>query len=199
LGMYLGTFLGTILIGRYNQLSAVIWMFPCLVLLAPLLAHTRLSRVIIPIIAVVMAIAAYGPIRDAYAWDYDTYLAQISAYVSADTKALANLNTGFYFDNGKMLDVRNLTYLKDNDMSFAEYVESRGIQAIVWSDEMDYLYSHRPSFNVLYGNPRYVPEVETFLAEHCTLVGSFENTGYGMRLVQLTDEPCTVRVYRVNP
>lgn len=199
LGMACGALLGTILIGRYNQLSAILWMFPCLLLLTPLLSNVKAPVVAVPVLAVVLAAAAYGPVRDAYVWNYTEYTAQIEAYVSADTKTLANLNTGFYFDNDKLLDVRNLTYLKENGMTFAEYVESRGIQAIVWSEEMDYLYDHRPGFNVLYGNPRYVPEVEAYLAEHCTLAGSFENTGYGLRLTQLTDEPCTVRVYRVNP
>ncbi len=200
LGMVLGAFLATILIGRYNQLSAVLWMFPCLLLLAPLLRNQAgLSRIAVPVIAAVFAVASAGPILDAYSGDYQAYMAQIGASVSADTKTLANLNTGFYFDNGRLLDVRNLTYLKENDMTFAQYVESRGIQAIVWSDEMDYLYDHRPDFNVLYGNPRYVPEVEAFLAERCELVDTFEDSSYGMRLVQLMDEPCAVRVYRVNP
>jgi len=199
LGMVFGAFLFTILIGRYNQLSAVLWMFPCLLLLTPLLVKTKLSKIAVPIVAAAFAVAAVGPVRDAYRYDYDGYLSQIGAYSSADTKTLANLNTGFYFDNGKLLDVRNLTYLKENDMTFAQYVESRGIEAIVWSDEMDYIYDHRPDFNVLYGNPRYVPEVETFLEERCTLLGSFDVAGYSMRLAQLADEPCTVRVYRVNP
>jgi len=199
LGLTGGALLGTILIGRYNQLSAILWMFPCLLLLAPLLAKTSFSRAAVPVLALVLSITAYGPLHAAYAWDYSRYTDQISTYVSAYTKTLANLNTGFYFDNDALLDVRNLTYLKENDMTFAQYVESRNIETIVWSDEMDYLYEHRPYFNVLYGNPRYVPEVETYLREHCTLVGSFDNTGYGMRLVQLTDESCMVRVYRVNP
>lgn len=84
-------------------------------------------------------------------------------------------------------------------MTFAAYVKSRGIQAILWSDEMAFIYSHRPGFNVLYGNPRFVPEVEVFLQEHCTLLGSFDAPGYGYRLVQMAGEPCTIHVYFVNP
>jgi hypothetical protein len=57
----------------------------------------------------------------------------------------------------------------------------------------------RPDFNALYGNPRYVPEAEAFLAERCTLLGTFENDGYGNRIVQEIGTPCAVRVYRVNP
>lgn len=199
LGMALGAFLGTVLIGRYNQLSAVLWMFPCLTLLAPLLAGVRLRQAAAALLAAVFAAAAVPPVLQANAYDYGGYLAQIAAYVAPDTKTLANLNTGFYFGNGSLLDVRNLTYLKETGLSFAGYVESRGVEVIVWSDEMDFIYAHRPDFNALYGNPRYVPEVETFLADRCTLLGTFENDGYGNRIVQEIGNPCAVRVYRVNP
>ena len=199
IGMAFGAFLATILIGRYNQLSAILWMFPCLLLIGVFpLRRTWIKRGVPVAFAAVLALAAAGPIVRSYAYDYDAYLQNISAYVSEDTKTLANLNTGFYFDNDALLDVRNLSYLKENGMSFAEYVESRGIEAIVWSDEMTFIYAHRPDFNVLYGNPRYVPEVEAYFLEHCTLLGSFEDSGYGMRIVQLIGEPCTIRVYRVN-
>ena len=200
LGVWLGAFLATVLIGRYNQLSAILWMFPCLLLIGVGLPRPPWVRKAVPVVlAVVFAASAAGPVYGAYAYDYGAYTEQISALVSPDTKTLANLNTGFYFDNGKLLDVRNLTYLQENDMSVAAYVESRGIEAIVWSDEMRYIYDHRPYFNVLYGNPRYVPEVEAFLQEHCTLVDSFVNSGYGQRIVQRIGEPCTITVYRVNP
>ncbi|HPJ01784.1 MAG TPA: hypothetical protein PKU80_02960 [Candidatus Limiplasma sp.] len=200
LGMALGAVLGTALIGRYNQLSAILWMFPCL-LLPGIIPWRRIwmKRIIPAVLAVLFALAAAGPIVRAYSSDYDAYIQKISASVSENTKTLANLNTGFYFDNDALLDVRNLSFLQDNDMSFAEYVESRGIGAIVWSDEMNFIYDHRPDFNVLYGNPRIVPEAEAFFREHCILVATFEEIGYGMRLVQLIGEPCMVRIYRVNP
>ncbi|MDD3213922.1 MAG: hypothetical protein PHY64_09610 [Eubacteriales bacterium] len=199
LGLTVGALAGTILIGRYNQLSAILWMFPCLLLLAPLLAGRKFGRVAVPLIAAVFSVTACIPVVQAYAYSYNTYLSQIAAYVTPDTKTLVNLNAGFYFNNGAFLDVRNLTYLKENNLSFADYVKSRNIQAIVWSDEMEFIYNRRPSFNVLYGNPRYVPEVETFLQEHCTLLGTFDSPGYGMRIVQEIGQPCAVRVYRVNP
>jgi hypothetical protein len=36
------------------------------------------------------------PVSAAYRYDYSNYLSQIAAYVSPDTKTLANLNAGFY-------------------------------------------------------------------------------------------------------
>ena len=200
LGITFGALLATVLIGRYNQLSAILWMFPCLLLLGAIpWRRIWIKRTVPAVLAAVFALAAIGPVVRAYSYDYDAYLQTISASVSEDTKTLANLNTGFYFDNDALLDVRNLSFLKDNNMSFAEYVESRGIEAIVWSDEMNFIYDHRPDFNVLYGNPRYVPEAELYFQEHCTLLASFDAPGYGMRIVQLIGEPNTVRIYRVNP
>lgn len=199
LGMALGALVATTLIGRYNQLSAILWMFPCLLLFGAFPPRRTWARRAVPAaLAAVFALGAAGSAARALTYDYNAYLQKIGAFVSEDTKTLANLNTGFYFGNDALLDLRNLSYLKESGMSFQEYVDSRGIEAIVWSDEMSFIYGHRPDFNVLYGNPRYVPEAEAYFREHCTLLASFEDSGYGMRIVQLIGEPCTVRVYRVN-
>ena len=53
-------------------------------------------------------------------------------------------------------------------------------------------------YNALYGNPRAVPEVEAYLAEHCTLLGTFESPGYAMRIAALIGGPWRVSVYRVD-
>ena len=198
-GLALGALLGTILIGRYNQLSATLWLLPILLLAAPLLTGRRFAAVALPAVTVAFVLAAIPGIRTAAAYPYDAYLSQIAAYASPDEKALGNLNTGFFFENGNLLDVRNLSYLKENGLTFRQYVQSRGIELILWSDEMDYLYRRRPDFNTVYGNLRYVEEAEAFFAERCTLVGSFENPGYAVRLAQEIGKPYRVRVYRVNP
>ena len=201
LGLTLGALLGTVIIGRYNQLSASLWMLPCLILLAPLLANRKraLIRAAVPAMLAVFALVSGQAIQKALPYDYATFIAQISRYVTPQQKALANLNTGFYFDNDKLLDVRNLAYLKENNLTFAEYVQSRGIEVILWPEEMTFIYDHRPAFNALYGNPRETPAVEAFLRERCTLLGSFENPGYAVRIVQEIGKPYRVNVYRVNP
>ncbi|NLI22219.1 MAG: hypothetical protein GX418_11830 [Clostridiales bacterium] len=198
-GLALGALLGTILIGRYNQLSAALWLLPCLLLVAPLLSGKRLAAIALPAVTAVFALAAVPGIRTAAAYPYETYLSQIARYASPEDKALANLNAGFFFENGRLLDVRNLSYLKENGLTFQQYVQSRGIEVILWSGEMDYLYRRRPDFNTVYGNLRYVEEAEAFFAERCTLVGSFENPGYAVRLAQEIGKPYRVDVYRVNP
>ncbi len=198
-GMPLGAALGTALIGRYNQLSAALWMLPCLLLLAPLLGSLRRARVLLPPVWTALLLATWQAVAAALPYDYDVYLKQVAAFVPPQTKVLANLNTGFYFDNDALLDVRNLAYLKENNLSFADYVESRGIRAILWPEEMRLIYDRRPAYNALYGNPRAVPEVEAYLAERCTLLGTFESPGYAIRIVPLIGGPWHVSVYRVNP
>lgn len=199
LGLTVGTLLGTVLIGRYNQLSAMLWILPPLLLLAPLLQPLRLRSPAAALLALALTLTVVGDIRAALPYDYAAYLAQVSACVQPETKTLANLNTGFYFQNGALLDIRNLSYLKENHLTFADYVNTRGIRVILWPDEMAFLFARRPSFNALYGNPRYVPEVETYLRDHCTLLGTFENPGYATRIIGELGKPYRVRAYRVNP
>ncbi len=76
---------------------------------------------------------------------------------------------------------------------------SRGIEVILWPQEMDLIYERRPTFNALYGNPRATPEARVFLQEQCTFLGTFENPGYAVRLAQEIGTAYSVDVYRVNP
>ncbi len=199
LGMILGAVLGTVLIGRYNQLSAALWMLPCFLLLPPLLSRVPLRKAALIALTAVFAVSSALSFAPALAYSYEDYLLQISAYAAPGEKTLANLNAGFYFENGALLDIRNLSYLKENDLSFADYVKTRGIKVILWPEEMDFIYSRRPDFNAVYGNPRYVEEVEEYLKTDCTYLGEFENGGYAVRIVQELGKPYKVRAYRVNP
>ena len=201
LGLTLGAMLGTAVIGRYNQLSASLWMLPCLLLLAPLLASLPSVRVTIPAVAAIgtaFLLAMVPAVRAALPYDYALYEQALHGLVSPSEKTLGNLNTGFFFANDALLDVRNLAYLRDNSLTFAEYVQSRGVRVILWSDEMDFIYRRRPDYNALYGNPRAVPEVEAYLRDQCTLVGAVEDPGYAGRIVSEIGKPHSVYVYRVN-
>ncbi len=198
-GMSLGALLGTVVIGRYNQLSAILWMFPCLMLLPPLLEGLRWRMPAwIALTAAFAACSAFSFAPD-FSYSYDGYLDRIAESISPDERTLGNLNAGFFFGNEALVDYRNLSYLKENELSFAEYVETRKITVILWPEEMDFIYSHRPTWNIIYGNPRYVEEVEAFLSENCTLVGDFVDAGYAVRIVQEIGKPYGIRVYRVNP
>ena len=196
--MTLGALAGTVFIGRYNQLSAVLWLLPGLMLLPPFLHSGRLARAVLPVMAAVFAAASIQAVSQALPYDYRAYCDQIATFVAPDTKTLANLNTAFYFDNDALLDLRNLAYLQENGLTFAQYVESRGIETILWPEEMQLIYDRRPYLNALYGNPRAVPEVQAFLQTQCTLLGSFENPGYAVRMAQEIGKSYHVAVYRVN-
>lgn len=199
LGMSLGALAGTVVIGRYNQLSAVLWMLPCLMLIPPLLAGLRMKMPLLLIAAVAFAVSSVVSFLPDFSYSYRNYLKRIAAYVSPDETTLGNLNAGFYFENNALFDYRNLTYLQENGLSFAEYVRMRGIEVILWPEEMDFIYDHRPLWNIIYGNPRYVEEVEDYLSTHCTYLGEFEDPGYAVRIVQEIGKPYKVRIYRIIP
>lgn len=201
LGLTLGAMLGTAVIGRYNQLSASLWMLPCLLLLAPLLAVWKRpypSATLVTVIGAAFFLATVPAVAATLPYDYARYGQALTRLVQPSQKTLGNLNTAFFFDNDALLDVRNLAYLRDNGLTFAEYVHSRGIRVILWSDEMAFIYSRRPDYNALYGNPRTVPEVEAFLRERCTLLGTVEDSGYAGRIVSEIGKPHSVAVYQVN-
>ena len=197
-GMVLGAAAGTVLIGRYNQLSAVLWMFPCLLLIPPLVRGLRFRSAALALVSAVFAFSAARSVAPALRWRYGDYLGRIAEYVGPGERTLGNLNAGFYFESGALLDVRNLAYLKENGMSFAEYISSRGIEVILWSDEMDFIHDRRPTWNIVYGNPRYVGEAEAFFRDRCVLAGEFESPGYAVRIAPEIGKPYRVRVYRVE-
>ena len=84
--------------------------------------------------------------------DYNNYLNNISKTVKKDDVVLSNLNSEFYFHNGKLHDYRNLAFLKENNMNFKDYIYKYNIKFIIYSEEMDVIYSESPRWDALYGN-----------------------------------------------
>ena len=84
-------------------------------------------------------------------------------------------------------------------MTFEEYMRKNEVEYIVYPEEMDFIYTNRPVFNILYGNlSPYYGDMQRFLEENCSLIGSFESP-YAMRIVQYSQrEAWEVRVYRVK-
>lgn len=154
------------------------------------------------VMVLILTVASLSAIQIApwLKFSYDDYLGEIAKAVPRDSKVLANLNSEYYFENGKLLDYRNLSYLKDEGMSIEEYVRKNKIEYIVLSDEMDLIYSQRPVWNMIYGNPRYMEELHRFLEEHCVPVHRFRNDLYGIRIVQYIDSgrAFTVQIFKVK-
>lgn len=204
-----GMLAGMVLIGRYNQTS-IIFLFPLCVLVT-LMAVDRIAdgfgkrrlRVRNGIVISLILITAWSSFFNIAPWtyrSYDRYLREIAKAVEPDDKVLANLNAEYYFNNGKLLDYRNLSYLKSEGMTVEEYIKKNKIQYIILSDEMDLIYSQRPIWNMIYGNPRYMEELRRFVNEKCTPVSSFCDNTYGIRIIQYmnSDREFTVEIFKVK-
>lgn len=212
----LGMAVGMVVIGRYNQTS-IVFFFPLFFLLV--IAELKLiftavrffrgkemgQLVLLILLILLIGCSSILQIRPwlshSDADSYGSYLKEIAKAVSPDRKVLANLNAEYYFDNGMLHDYRNLAYLKENQMSVADYIEEKQIEYIILSDEMDLIYSQRPAWNIIYGNPRYLEELRAFTKEKCTLVHSFQNNVYGVRIIPYmnrSDRYFTVEIFKVE-
>jgi len=195
--------LGYLLIGRYNQTS-IIFIFPIAYLLfLNLIKDFNLKTAVtaIIIIALILSLSSGITIFNDSHYNYQDYLNQIAEIVPQDARVLANLNTDYYFKNGSLFDYRNLAYLEENNLSFAEYIEKNKIEYIIYPEEMDFIYQTRPSWNILYGNLYpYYSEMKQFLNQKTELVKSFSNSTYAMRIVrEINQQEWSVKIYRVNP
>ena len=194
--------LGYIIIGRYNQTS-IIFIFPVFYLLIiNLLTDIKIkySYILAIILITLLSFNTGQTVINNSHYNYKNYLKNISAVVKPDNKVLANLNTAYYFENGKLHDYRNLSYLKDKNLTFAEYIEKNNIKYIIYPEEMDYIYNTRPVWNILYGNIYpYYNEMKRYLENNTKLVHQFSNKTYAMRIVRyIGEENWKVKIYKVK-
>ena len=105
----------------------------------------------------------------------------------------------YCFDNAKLRDYRNLAYLELNEISFSEYITSNMIEYIIYPEEMDFIFNSRPIWNTLYGNLHpYYQDMQEFFNNNCTLVHSFSNRTYGMRIARyIGKEDWEIKIYKV--
>ena len=189
-----------VIVGRYSQPSVIFVFVVCYVLLIGFVDGSRVLRNgLLILLLCVVSVQTIQSVRPYLNSDYEIYLAEIDRLVPADAVVLANLNTEYAFEAGHLFDYRNLTFLNEEGISFAEYVEDNQIEYIVLPDEMDFIYARRPAWNVMYGNlyPVY-GELQDFLNDECELVGIFTSP-YAMRIVRfMYDEDWMVRVYQVR-
>ncbi|MEG1777662.1 MAG: hypothetical protein RR209_01670, partial [Angelakisella sp.] len=151
------------------------------------------------ILAVVLGLSIYNIKPWLALPTYESYKEQLAATVPKDARVLGNLNTDFYFDNDCLRDYRNLPFALQKG-SLEAYLEADKIEYILYSDELDYLYEHRPYYNVIYGNIMFRDELKRFCKESCTEVGQLQSVAYGARIMELVGDPRygTVTVYAVN-
>jgi len=193
--------LGYIIIGRYNQTS-IIFIFPLFYLLTvKLLADFKIKYACsaLLLLLLIMSVNTSTAIIGSSFTDYDNYLKNISSAVEAEDKVLANLNSDYYFKSGSLFDYRNLAYLEQHNLSFAEYIDKNNIEYIIYPEEMDFIYNTRPEWNILYGNLHpYYSDMKNYLQKNTRLLYQFTDKTYGMRIVQYIGEKnWTVKIYKV--
>jgi len=188
-----------IVIGRYNQTS-IVFIFPFFWILFILtFKNLKFKNILYHLTILTLLIISAINIIPYLNNDYEYYLKSISRYVDKDDTVLANLNSEFYFNNGSLYDYRNLHFLKDNNMSFSEYIEKNNIEYIIYPEEMDFIYNTRPVWNFIYGNLYYYYEgMHSYIDNNCRLVNTF-NSPYGMRLsMYMYDKSWNIKIYKVN-
>ena len=189
--------IGYIIIGRYSQ-PGIILLFPLCYLLAFLLiSKIKKLRIIFAIILfIIIGFNTAVQILQETNNNYKKYIDEIQSIVPNDAEVLANLNTEYAFDYNKLHDYRNLDKL--GETSFEEYIQEYDIEYIVYPEEMDFIYSNRPVWNVMYGNLYpYYDDMTQFLSDNCELVYEF-NSPYAMRILMYSnDENWSVKIYKV--
>ena len=194
--------LGYLFIGRYNQTS-IIFIFPISYLLFINLIkdfNFKLAQTLIIILIIILSLITVTTILEDSHYNYQDYLNQIAEVVPQDASVLANLNADYYFNNGSLFDYRNLAYLEENKLSFAEYIAKNEIEYIIYPEEMDFIYQSRPKWNILYGNLYpYYSEMQNFLKQETELIKEFSNSTYGIRIVrEIAEKDWTVKIYQLN-
>jgi len=183
---------GLVLIGRFSQPGIVI-IFPIFYLL---LIHSidKFKLIIIMTVLLITTGLSVQEVSRVASNQYDEYLSKIDDVIDDDAIVLGNLNTEYVMTYKKFFDYRNLGF---NEGSFEDYINYNEIEYIIYSEEMDYIYENRPTWNFLYGNLfPYYEEMKLFL-EECVVVKSFDSF-YSMRIVKLAEtKDWRVTIYRV--
>lgn len=131
--------------------------------------------------------------------NYNDYLTKLEIYLPQNGIVLGHLNLEYYLDRGRLYHWRNLSGLTGDGV--ASYLRERKITHIVITEEIDFLYSHSPRWDMLYGPVSgWYPPLKEFLEDSCTLEGRFSSPGYGTRIAPYRHRgDWSVSVYRINP
>lgn len=206
LAAIVGIWAGMAIVGRYNQ-TYVVFFFPfCYLLAAMLLASLLKKRALAKRIAAVCLCAAVAagtafmvvPVLQSQRGAYGHYLDEIALAVPPNAKTIGNLNAEYHFENGALLDYRNLSYLKAEDITLRQYIADNEVEYLIISDELLLLYELRPVWNGIYGNINYLDQLDEII-EECVLVHEFTDNLYGVRLVryQNSGRDFNIRIYRL--
>lgn len=195
-----GVICGIICIGRYNQTS-ILFVFPFGYLAAAMVLELYEGKVQggmwAVLFASVLSLTAVQVVPELKKTDYAHYGRQIRELVPEGAKVLGNLNAEFFMGYDCLRDYRNLPYAMEGE-GLSGYLERNEIEYIIYHEELDYLWEHRPYYNVIYGNVMFVQELKNYCLNCCEEVGSFQNSRYGIRVAGILgqEEYAEVTVYR---
>ncbi|HYE81531.1 MAG TPA: glycosyltransferase family 39 protein [Clostridia bacterium] len=192
---------GIILVGRFNQTS-IVFIFPLFYILVVHALEGLAPKYRYAIAAILVAVITFFTFSNYIEYkdnSYDRYLNEISQAVKPWDETLGNLNTEYYFENGRLHDYRNLAFLKDKGMSFAEYIRDNNIKYIIISEELELIHKLRPKWDGIYGPTDYYDEMKAFLGSNCTLQHEFTDSFYGIRIVRYMNlKDWKIRIYKVT-
>lgn len=195
-----GVAAGMMVIGRYNQTS-VILLFPFGYMAAGAAMELFEGKVQKGLWAILLSsvfcLSAAQVKAEVKKGSYGAYERQLRELIPEGAKVLGNLNTEFFMGYGCLKDYRNLPYALEEG-GLEEYLDKNRIEYIVYCQELDFLWEHRPYYNVIYGNVMFVQELKEYCQNSCRLVGSFKDPWYGIRVSGLRGqkEYAQVSVYR---
>jgi len=197
----LGILAAFVLIGRYSQPSVILLLPVMYLLIFYMLSKLLKKRIFIltSLIGVVLTFVSIFSVVPYINDDYKAYEKEIVRHIPQGSKTLANLNAEFFFEEGDLLDYRNLDYLYEREISFSEYITERKIEYIVYPEEMDFIYERRPVWNIVYGNLYpYYEDMNDFFFSDCTLIHEFTSP-YAMRISRFSEEKdWSVKIYKVG-
>ena len=189
------------IIGRYNTTS-IVFVTPLVYLLVGFsLAKipAQSGKIIPPLLALAIFTSTLLNIYPYLKYDYHSYLGGITAAVGPGRKVLASLNVEYAFEDGKLYDLRNLSYLKRRGLSFAEYIGQNRIEYLIYPEGLDFIYQTRPKWNGVYGHLPYYLELKEFIREKCKLVNSFAAPAYGIEIpAYVGRKNWRISIYRVS-
>lgn len=194
-------FIALLLIARYNQ-TAIVFIMPFIILL--LLETSKLHKrgwliplcfLIFSVINLSQNINTYEKQRF-YQLPYEEMVNKLAHALPENAVVFGNLNGLEAFDAHAFYDIRNLAFIETDLMT---YFKERGITHIVLHDEMDYLARNAQTWGFLYGNMDHYEALQSLIQAHGTLVSSFENPLYAMRISRFSGTyPWETRIYKVD-
>ena len=191
---------GIIIIGRFNQTSIVL-VFPLFYLLMFYVLESFTPPYRITVMTLLIAAITVSTTTNVLEYkdnSYSNYLSQLAVAVKPQSQTLGNLNTDYYFENGRLHDYRNLAFLQQKGMTFEKYIRDNNIEFILYSEELDLIHELQPKWDGIYGTMGYYEDMKSFIDENCQLVHQYTDPYYGVRIVRyIGTKDWNIKIYRV--